>query len=323
MLLRRTGWNGPSFRPHAPQGETAAFPFGPGGPSARPAQPEPAFAATAPPAAATGGATTASAPAGKPVTEPLAPTPPNYTPPQFGPPTGGYRPPFAPHGPWAGSQTASYGATPPQPKPPKAPKPPRERSKLGRITFFAVLVVIGTLALISSAGIGVPVSAYFAAALATIAMGLILGAWVGRARGLIFLAILATFGLVLSSGAERFGDQIGRNDFRPRTVAAVADRYDFTVGNATLDLRAVDFTGAQQDTTVVMKFGQVKVLLPDNVDATVSVDMDGGRANVFGKESDGKDVSSQDVTDLGADGAGGGSLHLSVQMNTGNVEVTR
>jgi phage shock protein PspC (stress-responsive transcriptional regulator) len=334
MLLRRTGWDPPNFRPfQSPEPRTAAFPFGPGGPSAAPPQPDAAFAASAPPAAPAAGATTAPASAGEPVTTPLPPTPPNYTPPnytapqftppQFAPPTGGYRPPFAPHGPWAGSRHPAYGPTPP-PKAPKAPKPPRERSKLGRITFFAVLVVIGALALINSAGVGVPVSAFFAASLATIAVGLIVGAWLGRARGLIFLAFLATFGLVLSSGAERYGDQIGRNDFRPKTVEAVADRYDFTVGNATIDLRAVDFsTAARQDTTVVMKFGQVKVLLPDNVDSTVSVDMDGGRANVFGKEWDGKDVNSQDVTDLGADGAGGGNLHLTIQMDTGNVEVSR
>jgi hypothetical protein len=212
---------------------------------------------------------------------------------------------------------------PPTVKFPKPPKLPKVRSKLGRITFFAVLVVIGTLALISTAGVSVPVSAYFAATLATLALGLILGAWVGRARGLIFLAILATFGLIVSSGTERFGDEIGRNDFRPRTVAQIADRYDFSVGNATLDLRAVDFTGAQQDTTVVMKLGQVRVLLPDNVDTTASIQMDRGRAQVFGREWSSQDLNSQEVTDLGADGTGGGTLHLTIQTNTGNVEVSR
>ena len=55
--------------------------------------------------------------------------------------------------------------------------------KLGRITFFALLVVLGTLALIDAAGATIAVSAYFFAALVTIALGLVLGAWVGRARG--------------------------------------------------------------------------------------------------------------------------------------------
>jgi hypothetical protein len=271
---------------------------------------------------------TATAPTDEPLTAPLPPTqpgyePPGYTPPGYTPPPGGYRPPFAPHGPWAGANQPPYGAGPPQPRPSKAPKTPRERSKLGRITFFTLLFVLGMLALIDAAGASVSVSAYFAAALATLALGLIVGAWLGRARGLIFLALVATFGLIASSGADRWGGEVSNNVYRPQSLAAVADRYDFSVGSATLDLRAVDFTRAQQDTTIVMKVGQVKVLLPDNVDTTASVDVNNGRAQVFGREWNGQDVGSQQVTDLGADGAGGGNLRLAIEMNAGNVEVTR
>jgi hypothetical protein len=250
---------------------------------------------------------------------PLPPQPP----PGFAPPTSGYRPPFAPHGPWAGpAQQQPYPPRPP--KPAKAPKPPREKSKLGRITFFGVLAVLGVLASIDQAGAGVPVSAYFAAALATTALGLIVGAWFGRARGLIALALVATLGLGISSGLERFGGQVGSNVYRPTTVAGVADRYDFTVGNALIDLRRVDFAGATQQTTVEMRFGQVRVALPPNVDAKVDVRMSEGRAQIFGREYDGNiDIAAQEYTDLGRDGAGGGSLHLIIEMNTGNVEVTR
>jgi hypothetical protein len=117
---------------------------------------------------------------------------------------------------------------------------------------------------------------------------------------------------------------VSNDVYRPQSIAAVADRYDFSVGSATLDLRAVDFTGAQQDTTIAMKVGQVRVLLPDNVDTTATVDINGGgRAQVFGREWNGEDVGSQQVTDLGADGAGGGNLRLAIEMNAGNVEVTR
>jgi phage shock protein PspC (stress-responsive transcriptional regulator) len=312
LLLMRNGWAGPNIRWNTPSGAPSSFPFGPGGPFAP--KPEAAYAATAPPAPPASAAT-ATAPPGEPATAP--------PPPQFAPPAGGYRPPFAPHGPWAGSQQVPFGATPPPLKPPKPPKPPRERSKLGRITFFAVLVVLGTLALISAAGASVPVSAYFAAALVTIALGLMVGAWFGRARGLIFLAVLATIGLAVSSGAERWGGQISSNVYRPRTVAAIADRYAFNVGDTTLDLRAVDFTGAQRNTTVAMKYGQVKVLLPDNVDTDVTLDMQRGRASLLGHEWSGKSIGTQEITDLGRDGAGGGTMHLTIQLNTGIVEVTR
>lgn len=346
VLLKRGDWAG--LVP--PRAGAAGFPFGPGGP--RPPQP----GATGHPgaaASAAGSTATATAPAGQPLTEPVAPPPPDsgfpppqsgsaqsgsaqsgspqfgspqfgtsqFGPPQFGPPTTGTRPPFAPHGPYA--PPPPYAAPIAATRPPKPPKPPRERSKLGRITFFAVLLTLGALALIDVAGASIPVSGYFAAALVVLGLGLILGAWIGRARGLIFLAIVASLGLGLSSGAETWGAQAGRNEFSPKTAAAIAERYDVSVGQTTLDLRAVDFTGVTQNTTIVTRLGQVRVLLPTDVDTTTTVRIDAGRARVLGKEWDGNDVGSQTVTDLGPDGAGGGTLNLTIEMSAGDVEVSR
>ena len=51
---------------------------------------------------------------------------------QFAPPTGGYRPPFAPHGPWAGSSQQPYAAAPPPPSRRSRPsRPGRSRSWAG------------------------------------------------------------------------------------------------------------------------------------------------------------------------------------------------
>ncbi|RZU52040.1 phage shock protein C (PspC) family protein [Krasilnikovia cinnamomea] len=263
---------------------------------------------------------------------PMPPTPPGYLPPlnppggyrePLAPPPGGYRPPFAPHGPWAGGAGQPPYEAAPQPRPAKPPKPPRERSKLGRITFFAVVMVMGVLALADLSGASVPVPGYFAAALATIGLGLLIGTWFGRARGLIALALITTVGLLISSGAQQVGGHIGSTVYRPANLAALADRYDFTVGDATLDLRGVDFAGQTQETTVEMKLGQLRVLLPEKVDTTASVHLDTGRALVFGREWDGDNLPEQQVVDLGKDGAGGGTLKLNIRMNAGNVEVTR
>jgi phage shock protein PspC (stress-responsive transcriptional regulator) len=258
-----------------------------------------------------------------PLDDPVAAGP---LPPRWEPPVGGYRPPFAPHGPWAQQADRPPYETPvAPPAAPRPPKPPRERSKLGRITFFGLVVVVGVLAALDTSGTSVPVSAYFAAALATIALGLVVGAWFGRARGLIALAVLASIGLGISSGIENFGGKVANSNYRPQTFGALADRYDFTIGNATLDLRALDFSKQTeaQTVTIAMRVGQVRVLLPDEVDTSVSVDMDGGRASLFGQDHDGKDLGTQEITDLGADGKGGGTLRLAVQMDAGNVEVTR
>ncbi|WP_041831901.1 PspC domain-containing protein [Actinoplanes sp. N902-109] len=297
-------------------GQPAAEPPTLGQPLAEPStlgQPAAEQATLGQPGTEPSGAGQPEPPAGGPVTAPL--------PPRWEPPAGGYQPPFAPHGPFA--QQATPPPYAPPPAPPKQPKPPKERSKLGRITFFGLVVVLGVLAAIDNGGASVPVSGYFAAALATIGLGLVVGAWFGRARGLIALAVIAVLGLGISSGVERFGGKVANSSYRPQTLGALADRYDFTIGNATLDLRSLDFTGQTQAVTIAMRVGQVRVLLPENVDTSVNVAMDGGRASLFGQEHDGKDLGTQEITDLGPDGKGGGTLQLSVQMDAGNVEVTR
>ena len=76
-------------------------------------------------------------------------------------------------------------------------------------------------------------------------------------------------------------------------------------------------------TTIEMKLGQIQVLVPPNVDVTADVSMSEGRAVVFGTEYDARQAGAQPFTDPGTDGPGGGSLHLNIVMNTGNVEVAR
>ncbi|WP_045744348.1 PspC domain-containing protein [Actinoplanes rectilineatus] len=271
-----------------------------------------------------GGATTPAPAPVPPATDTTEepPVPPRYEPPTFTPSSEGVRPPFAPHGPYASSQPP-YSPPPAAPRPPKTPKPPKERSILGRLTFFAVVMVMGVLAAADMAGAGVAVSAYFAAALVTIGLGLLVGAWFGRARGLIFLALLTTIGLVVSTGTERWGAEFRDSVVHPASLAEVADRYEFTFGNVTLDLRDVDFAGAEQNTAIDMKVGQLRVLLPPEVDTTVDVQVGGGRTFLFGNEWNGSESETRSVTDLGTEGAGGGRLTLGLHLDTGNLEVTR
>ena len=334
LLIKRTG----SYA--ATAGRATSFPSAAGHPAAAPSAPAAEFPTGAFGTAAFGTADFATAgfvaapaapgAAAEPVTEPLAPTPPPAAPFQpdpyatapagFAPPPSGYRAPFAPHGPFARQKTP-----PPAPvsRPPRPPKPPRERSRLGRLTFFAVVVVVGLMAVIDMAGASIAVSAYFAAALVTIALGLVVGTWFGRARGLIALAILAMAGLFVSTGAERWAGDVGASVYRPASLSAVADRYDFTVGNTTLDLRGIDFAGQQQPVTVTMRWGQLRVLLPETVDTTVKFRLEDGRVVLFGKTMDGHDTDGDSLTDLGTDGTGGGTLQLDLQMDKGNLEVIR
>ncbi|MGV9979153.1 PspC domain-containing protein [Micromonospora wenchangensis] len=234
----------------------------------------------------------------------------------------GYRPPFAPHGPYA-------QAGPPPPPAPRVrpPKKPKERSALGAATFSLIFLVLGVVAILDLLDV-FPIGAagYFAAVLATIGLGLLVGTWFGRARWLIALGLVAAAALAVATVAESY-DRVrgvdGAVTWAPTSYRELADRYENSFGDTTLDLRAVDFDKRDTDLTVVVNFGEATIVVPPNVDVTVVTNVKAGEATVFGRRSAGFEGQARQVTDLGPDGAGGGTLRLTVQVNAGNLEVTR
>jgi phage shock protein PspC (stress-responsive transcriptional regulator) len=233
------------------------------------------------------------------------------------PPPAGYRAPFAPHGPFAGPAVAP----PPAPKP---PKPPKEKSRLGRLTVSMALVVIAVMTFVDLAlPVSIPVPAYVAGALATVGAGLVLGAWFGRSRGLIALGIVLVVALAATNAATSVSGFGGSQDWRPESLGELASSYRYDVGDASLDLRGLDFAGLDRTVAVDMQAGTLRVLLPRNVDANIHVEMDAGSANVFGNAWEGIDVERRTITDYGSDGPGGGTLTFQVSMNIGELEVTR
>lgn len=251
----------------------------------------------------------------------VEPTPPGYRAPSAPP---GYRAPFAPHGPYAGPGPVPTAAPGP-PAPP--PKRPRERSPLGAITFSLVFLACGVVAVLDLLGvIRVSAAAYFAAALATIGLGLLVGTWFGRARWLIALGLVTVAALAAATAAESFADWRSVNGSRTWAPASHLDldpSYQNTFGDALLDLRGIDFDQRDAQTTVTTIFGDVKVLLPPDVDVSVRAEVNAGEAWLFGTRFDGVDRQVRQVTDLGADGPGGGTLQLLIQVNVGTLEVTR
>ncbi|MET8087856.1 PspC domain-containing protein [Micromonospora sp. NPDC005237] len=236
---------------------------------------------------------------------------------------GGYRPPFAPHGPYAAPAPAAY----PPPKPPKPPKRPRERSPLGAVTFSLIFLALGVVALLDLLDVfAVGASAYFAAALATIGLGLLVGTWFGRARWLIALGLVTAAALGTATVAESY-DRIrgvdGAVTWAPTDYRDLANRYENSFGDAVLDLRGIDFTKQDSEVTVAINFGQATVVVPPNVDVTTVADVNAGDATIFGNRSGGIDGRLRESTDLGADGPGGGKLRLYIHVNAGNLEVTR
>ncbi|MGW4502703.1 PspC domain-containing protein [Micromonospora sp. NPDC004336] len=294
--------------------------------SGQPAEPTAELPAWSPPAPAPfpGGTPTAAWPPAPPTTGWPAATSGAPAPGRPAPLPPGYRPPFAPHGPYAG-QTA---APPLPPKPPvKPPKRPRERSPLGAVTFSLIFLALGAVTILDLLDVfDVRASAYFAAALATVGFGLLVGTWFGRARWLIALGLVAAAALAVATVTESY-DRIrgvdGNVTWAPTSHRDLAVRYENSFGDAILDLRAVDFDKKSTEITVAVNFGECTVVVPPGVDVTTVVDVNAGDALVFGKRSGGLDGPLRETTDLGADGAGGGTLRLYVHVNAGNLEVTR
>ncbi|MBB5871564.1 phage shock protein PspC (stress-responsive transcriptional regulator) [Allocatelliglobosispora scoriae] len=230
----------------------------------------------------------------------------------------GYRPPFAPHGPYA-----------PAAPPPAVvlPLPPKEHSRLGSIVFSIGLLVIGVLGMIDLSNVAsIPAGGYIAAGLITVGLGLVVGAFIGRARGLIALGIVLTVALAIvgpSGDWKRSRSAGGDVTWQPTSLSQLNDRYEHQFGQATLDLSELDFTGQDRDLTVQIEGGEFEIKLPDNVDVEAIANVKLGDVKLFDRDSSGVRVNDFTVTDLGEDGAGGGKLRITVNVTAGHAEVSR
>ncbi|MFC0007027.1 PspC domain-containing protein [Micromonospora siamensis] len=246
--------------------------------------------------------------------------------PPVGPlPPAGYRPPFAPGGPWAAGPRPP--AAPPAP-PSKPPKRPRERSPLGAVTFSLIFLALGVVALLDLLDVfPIGAAAYFAAALTVIGLGLLVGAWFGRARWLVALGLVTAAALGVATVADSYdgvGGLEGDVTWAPTSYQELAVRYRNDLGNAVLDLRAVDFDKRETTVDVTVNLGNATVVVPPDVDVTTVAEVRAGEAVVFGERTTGPGGQPRkEVTDLGRDGPGGGRLRLVAHVNAGNLEVTR
>ncbi|MEV0127454.1 PspC domain-containing protein [Dactylosporangium sp. NPDC050688] len=325
---------GPFVPPPAP---APAAPFPPVVPPFQ-AQPTPSAGAPAVHPAWLQQQTTATRPVVPPAPAPTAGPPPAPLPPL--PPLApvGYRPPFAPHGPFGGRSpyAASLGYPPGAPGspypglapvPPKPPKPPKVRSRLGRVIFSLICLSLGVLAALEVTTQDFLVSTYFAVPLTIVALGLIVGAWFGRARLMILVGVVLSIALAIATASRGEGGDgprhIEKISLNPSTVAELDGEYRTDIGDINANLSRVDFTGEDVDLTFRVDLaGNIRIILPPNVDVTVDVRVEGGDCRVLGRPCGGFNQTNE-FTDNGADGVGGGKLHLDLDVRWGNLEVTR
>lgn len=241
------------------------------------------------------------------------------------PPSDGTEPrPTEPH-PTEQARTVptALGAPAPAPAPVRPPTPPRPRSFLGALTVSALLVLVGAAWVLESLDV-VTLDLGVVAALALLVVGiaLLVSAWFGRARGLIALGIplMLLVGVLALVDVPLHGG-IGDPTYHPRRVRTVDREYALAVGNLSVDLRDVDFTGTERRVHAQLGIGQLNVVVPTNVRVVLDAHAGVGAVTAFGRST--HECCPADVHVVSRGTPGGGILHLDVDVGAGHADVTR
>ena len=204
--------------------------------------------------------------------------------------------------------------------PPPPPKPRRPRSMLGRLTFAAVLVGVGVLAIFDTAGAVEPSSRhYLGLALLITAVGLIVGTIWGRSRALIALGFVLLFAMGGAVVTDVVTDIEATTEiYAPEFVDEIASTYDLDAGRLLLDFTDVDLAGESLEVRANIGVGKIEVLLAEEQGAEVEARTGIGRVEVFGKSSEGLGVGRSDDRDGTT-----GTLILDLDAGVGEIVVTQ
>ncbi|NEK86181.1 PspC domain-containing protein [Blastococcus saxobsidens] len=221
-------------------------------------------------------------------------------------------------------------ATPAAGQPAAAPREPAgPRSPIPGITLAALLILIGTLALIAQlTGWDIPGTSYLGAALAVVGAGLVAVAFAPGRRsrgGLIGLGVVLSLALAAAaSGPWDGGSGVGDRTFSPRTVADVREVYSGGVGDLTVDLSDVPLEDLDEALEVRVEhgIGDVEVILPLSADAEVRVNHGVGDVTVFGSDLDGSQFFPGSGSQPWSDDDEA-EFELVVESGIGEVEVSR
>lgn len=246
--------------------------------------------------------------------------PPSPKTPEPAPPTPTARPMVTPAEPTLDLPASDTPVAVREDRPPRPPRPPRERSKLTGLTVSAVLLAAGVMATLDVADVvEVDAGAAFAICLLVVGAGLLVGAFYGRGPGLIPLGIVLTALTAVANVADvPFRGGTGERDWAPAAVATLERTYRLGAGDARLDLSDLDLTGTSRSVTATVGMGQLRVILPPDVEVDIDAHVGFGRLTVLGDEDHGIDVSRR----AGVSGDGG-QLELDLRVGMGELEVTR
>jgi len=255
------------------------------------------------------------------------PTPPPPRPPATGPIVNpppiplANPPPAAPTEPISGGATTHVArSTPPAPIPSPAARPP---SVLGRLVVGAAALAVGIAVLLDNLGtVHARPRGVIALVLFIVGLGLIVGAWWGRARwlivpGAVLALLLAGVGVLpthVRGGA-------GNVDWAPATLTDLRTQYQHGAGNAVLDLTNLTFDAHPRRVRVDLAFGNLTVLVPENVPVFARASVRGGKLDLFGRENNGFGYVTDERREDGDPKIG--LLTLRTDLGFGNTEIRR
>jgi phage shock protein PspC (stress-responsive transcriptional regulator) len=219
--------------------------------------------------------------------------------------------------PPAGSPPADAPPSYLPPPPPSTPRRPKPRALFG-ITMAVVLIALGVVAVVEVAGTALPWAIYPATALAVIGLALLVGAFVGRSTGLVVTGLFVA--LVLAVGVWAPNPRFGDVQLRPVRAEALQGTYDRTAGRIDLDLTGLRDVDALDGRVLDLNMlaGEVVVDLPSGVDVEVTSHAEGGRLEVLGNVSEGRDI----VNDRSTPDTSAPDLRIDVDMGFGHVRVS-
>ena len=208
------------------------------------------------------------------------------------------------------------------PAPERTPKP----LPVGRLLVGVLLVLLGVGWLLEAVGAtNLDWDLILPAGLILVGAALVVAGWQGRGRGgLIALGVVLTVVLMIGTVVRvPFGAGVGDRTERPRSLGALEDRYELSIGELTVDLRDLTWHGEVPSEVRVegaVGIGQLVVLVGGGFPCVAAHAEAGiGEVVVFGERQGG--ITPEYRTEAVCLAAP--ILELDVSVGLGQVEVRR
>lgn len=229
-------------------------------------------------------------------------------------------PPVPPAPPVPVPPVPPAGAAPTAP----APSPARtEPSVLGRAVVGAAALAVGIALLLgNTTSLDVSPKAIVAVLLLIVGGGLIVGSRWGRARWLIVpgLVLTALLALLAVLPDWRLDDGAGERLYRPDDLAELRSSYRLGAGELRLDLSELDLDGSQVDVAARVGFGELAVIVPDDVRVVATARASVGEVDLFGRTQGGLGRVGETVVDGDEDE---GTIRLVARVGFGEITLRR